>query len=402
MTATATETARPEVDRFPVILAAALLFSIAVMPGAVTPGIVGAAAESFQWPESRLGIFAGMFFAGFGLSGASAYLWIREVNWRVTCTVGIVLMGITFALMGMTEDYPLLVLLMFLNGLSSGLFASPSITILGDGSRPEKGFSTMIIVSVSSAAILLAFFPWISEIAGFAGVVYLMCGTTLLSLLFIPIIPVNNKAHKKLPDKEPDNKTETSLTDKSHISQPLLAHLVMVTFTMGFGGAWTFFERIAHYAALSPTATGYALAIGTLFGAIGAPLAAYFRRRIPMYYSYGITIFCLVFTLLILDWVSLTDMIYLVVVCSFQFWINAGFCLIMALTAEVDKVGRFVALIPASESLGSCIGPVINGFALEIWGVTAMVIVTATVFIIGASVFTFVDRKDLAQMKRGT
>lgn len=398
MTAITTAAPNPDMDRFPVILAAATLFSIAVMPGAVTPGIVGAAAEAFQWPESRLGIFAGMFFAGFGLSGASAYLWIREVNWRATCSVGIVLMGITFALMGITENYRVMVSLMFFNGLSSGIFASPSITMLGDGSRPEKGFSTMIIVSVSSAAILLALFPWAGETAGFAGVVYLMCGTTLLTLLLIPLIPAGNKPAKKPAARQ----TANNITDKSLISQPLLAHLVMVTFTMGFGGAWTFFERIAHYAELSPTATGYALAIGTLFGAIGAPLAAWFRRRIPMYYSYGITILFLVFTLLVLGWVTLTDMIYLVLVCSFQFWINAGFCLIMALTAEADKVGRFVALIPASESLGSVIGPVVCGFALEFWGVTALVVVTAAVFLIGAGVFTFVDCKDRALMEKRT
>ena len=398
MTAITTAAANPDMDRFPVILAAATLFSIAVMPGAVTPGIVGAAAEAFQWPESRLGIFAGMFFAGFGLTGASAYLWIREVNWRVTCSIGIVLMGITFALMGITENYRVMVSLMFFNGLSSGIFASPSITMLGDGSRPEKGFSTMIIVSVSSAAILLALFPWAGETAGFAGVVYLMCGTTLLTLLLIPVIPAGNKPAEKPAAGQTDNNT----TDKSLVSQPLLAHLVMVTLTMGFGGAWAFFERIAHYAALSPTATGYALAIGTLFGAIGAPLAAWFRRRIPMYYSYGITIFCLVFTLLVLGWVTLTDMIYLVLVCSFQFWINAGFCLIMALIAEADKVGRFVALIPASESLGSVIGPVVCGFALEFWGVAALVAVTAAVFLIGAGVFTFVDRKDRTLFEKRT
>ena len=398
MTAITTAAANPDMDRFPVILAAATLFSIAVMPGAVTPGIVGAAAEAFQWPESRLGIFAGMFFAGFGLTGASAYLWIREVNWRVTCSIGIVLMGVTFALMGITENYRVMVSLMFFNGLSSGIFASPSITMLGDGSRPEKGFSTMIIVSVSSAAILLALFPWAGETAGFAGVVCLMCGTTLLTLLLIPVIPAGNKPAKKPAAAQ----TDSNVTDKSLISQPLLAHLVMVTFTMGFGGAWTFFERIAHYAELSPTATGYALAIGTLFGAIGAPLAAWFRRRIPMYYSYGITILFLVFTLLVLGWVTLTDMIYLVLVCSFQFWINAGFCLIMALTAEADKVGRFVALIPASESLGSVIGPVVCGFALEFWGVTALVVVTAAVFLIGAGVFTFVDCKDRALMEKRT
>ena len=37
-----------DIDRFPIFGTAAFLFAIAVMPGAVSPGIVGAAADSFQ------------------------------------------------------------------------------------------------------------------------------------------------------------------------------------------------------------------------------------------------------------------------------------------------------------------------------------------------------------------
>ena len=60
--------------RYPVMLSAAMLFAIAVMPGAVSPGIVGAAANSLQLPESQLGILIGLYFAGLGIVSATAYL----------------------------------------------------------------------------------------------------------------------------------------------------------------------------------------------------------------------------------------------------------------------------------------------------------------------------------------
>ncbi len=185
--------------------------------------------------------------------------------------------------------------------------------------------------------------------------------------------------------------------DRNHVTQPLLAHGVMVLFTLGFIGMWAFFERVAHYADLSDTATANALAISTLFGTIGAPIAAWLRRRIAMYYIYAITIFSVVLTLVALDLLTLDNLTYLLLACSFQFWINSGFCLIMALTAEVDRVGRFVAMIPASEAAGSFVGPVVTGVALEFYGVTAMIITTASAFVIGAVIFTYVERRHLAE-----
>ena len=160
------------------------------------------------------------------------------------------------------------------------------------------------------------------------------------------------------------------------------------------------YKRQAYYAALPATETGQALAIGTLFGTIGAPLAAFFIKRIPMYYCYAITIASIAITLVFLNSSSLTSIIYLLLVCSFQFWVNAGFCLMMAQTAEVDKIGRFVALIPAAQSLGNTIGAPINGLVLELSGVNAMLILTMLVFILGAIIFAYVDRKNIISARQ--
>ena len=383
-----------KVDHYPVMLSAAMLFAIAVMPGAVAPGIVGAAADSMGLGETQLGLLIGLYFAGFGIVSATSYLWIRKVNWRVYSSIGVTMMGFSWILAGMIEGYPTLLFLMFVVGIGAGLFASPSITILGDGTEAENGFSWMIIFSVAGAAALLALFPIVAEISGFRGVTNLLGGSTLATLLLIPLIPVNNKKEEK--SNESDTvKVEKFSWSNDRMTQPILALLVMALFCWAFGGSWAFFERIASYAALPATETGQALAIGTLFGTIGAPLAAFFIKRIPMYYCYAITIASIVITLLFLNSSSLTSIIYLLLVCSFQFWINAGFCLMMAQTAEVDKIGRFVALIPAAQSLGNTIGAPINGLVLELSGVNAMLILTMLIFILGAIVFAYVDRKDL-------
>jgi len=388
-----------KVDHYPVMLSAAMLFAIAVMPGAVAPGIVGAAANSMGLGETQLGLLIGLYFAGFGIVSATSYLWIRKVNWRVYSSIGVIMMGFSFILAGMIEGYPTLLFLMFVVGIGAGLFASPSITILGDGTEAENGFSWMIIFSVAGAAGLLALFPIVAEISGFRGVTNLLGGSTLATLLLIPLIPINNKKEEK--SNESDTvKVEKFSWSNDRMTQPILALLVMALFCWAFGGSWAFFERIAYYAALPATETGQALAIGTLFGTIGAPLAAFFIKRIPMYYCYAITIASIAITLLFLNSSSLTSIIYLLLVCSFQFWVNAGFCLMMAQTAEVDKIGRFVALIPAAQSLGNTVGAPINGLVLELSGVNAMLILTMLIFILGAIIFAYVDRKNLITVRQ--
>ena len=388
-----------KVDHYPVMLSAAMLFAIAVMPGAVAPGIVGAAANSMGLGETQLGLLIGLYFAGFGIVSATSYLWIRKVNWRVYSSIGVIMMGFSFILAGMIEGYPTLLFLMFVVGIGAGLFASPSITILGDGTEAENGFSWMIIFSVAGAAALLALFPIVAEISGFRGVTNLLGGSTLATLLLIPLIPVNNEKEEK--SNESDTvKVEKFSWSNDRMTQPILALLVMALFCWAFGGSWAFFERIAYYAALPATETGQALAIGTLFGTIGAPLAAFFIKRIPMYYCYAITIASIAITLVFLNSSSLTSIIYLLLVCSFQFWVNAGFCLMMAQTAEVDKIGRFVALIPAAQSLGNTIGAPINGLVLELSGVNAMLILTMLIFILGAIIFAYVDRKNLITVRQ--
>ena len=377
------------IDSFPITLSAAVLYSIAIMPDVVVPGIVGSAAISLDLTESQLGLFVSMFAAGMGLTGISAYFWIRKCNWRRVSVIGATLMSLAFVLMGLVERLPILMLLMFACGCGGGLLGSPAITVFGDSSEPGKGFSLMIIFSVISAACLLALFPYVGEKAGFTGVACVMAGTILLSAVLIWQLPVNNSVKSAVLQEINHNVTSQGLS-----LLPILALLVGFLFTMGFMGSWAFLERVAHYAALPPNAIGQALSIGSLFGAIGAPVAVYYLRRHTMYYCYGVTVVGIVLSLLAFTHIPLTNLSYLVLVCSFQFWINAGFCINMVLIAEVDKAGRFVVMINASQALGTVIGLIIAGFMFELFGSDMMISFFVGIFIVSVGIFRFVERQD--------
>ncbi|MBX7124017.1 MAG: MFS transporter [Opitutaceae bacterium] len=383
--------ATSDFDRAPAYVTAAYLFAISMLPGAIAPAFIGAAAGTLSLDEAQLGLFIGSYFLGFGLSSASAYLWIREVNWRASSIIGIVVMSATFLALGHLVRLPALLCLMLANGAGAGLLGSPAITVVGDMTRPERGFSTIIVVSVACSAILLAFLPLVDQSAGFRGVTTVMAGITLTCLLLVPLVPAGNFVRAPAARSTSVEAGETgSRACSSRL--PLLALGVMVLFTLGFIGMWAFFERVATHAKLMPAAIGQALAVGTLVGAVGGPLATYMQRRIPMRYCIGITVAAIVITLCSLTAFSLTSFRYLCLVCSFQCWANVGICLIMSLTAAVDRVGRFVALIPASETIGAAAGPMITGIVLQSVGLSAMVVFTIGVFFISAAFFAYVDR----------
>ena len=57
-------------------------------------------------------------------------------------------------------------------------------------------------------------------------------------------------------------------------------------------------------------------------------------------------------------------------------------------------------MIPAAQSLGNTIGAPINGLVLELSGVNAMLILTMLVFILGAIIFAYVDRKNIISARQ--
>ena len=378
----------------PIMLSGALLFAIAVMPGAIAPGFLGEAANAFELAESRLGLMLGVWYGIWGLVSATAYFWVREVNWRLFCLIGVSIMGVSFILMGFADTYRNLMLLMALNGAAAGMVASPTMTILGDGAKPENGFSTMIIFSVLGAAGLLVLMPIASDMAGFKGTMYLLGGTTLATGLVVPLIPSENSTKELFEAKSASEFANSNVMSNNFIL-PALSLLTMVLFCFAFLGSWAFFERIGHYSELNAQVIGQMLAFGTMFGAIGAPLMAFLIKIISMHYLYLLTIFCTVASISLFSVLPLTPATYLALVCLFQFSINGGFCLIMAQTAEVDKIGRFVALIPAAEAAGGLLGPPITGWTIEHFGMNQMILLTAIVFILGALLFSYVDRKNL-------
>ena len=141
----------------------------------------------------------------------------------------------------------------------------------------------------------------------------------------------------------------------------LLASLIM--FSAGLGGVWAFMERIGSSAGFSTTDIGSALAVSALVGGLGALVAAVLGTRLGRLLPIVFALLLQMATCFLLatrsDWYS-----YLLAVALFNFCWNLALPYMMGAIAEADLSGRFMVLIPAAQTGGYAIGPMMVGLTM--------------------------------------
>ncbi|HAG73424.1 MAG TPA: hypothetical protein DCL66_14595, partial [Gammaproteobacteria bacterium] len=155
-------------------------------------------------------------------------------------------------------------------------------------------------------------------------------------------------------------------------------------FVMGFMGAWSFFERIGNQSGLEQEPMLIGIALGQLIGGLGGFLAIWIGRYLGLRWSFLVAISVVIATLLSMEIIGVTLIVYIVIVSIFMLWINVNFSNIMSFTASIDHQGRFVSMLPGFQALGSFIGSIVAGVAFEMSGRTGVVVTSVIAFLICA------------------
>jgi len=129
---------------------------------------------------------------------------------------------------------------------------------------------------------------------------------------------------------------------------------------VGQAAVWAFIERMGSAAGLSPGTIGSALGSSVLAGIAGAFAASWLAgrkgRRLPMAVAMIGEIVCLLFLL-----GGYTTAVYFAVVIVYSICWNFWLPYQMAVIAETDVSGKFVALITLSQAVGVAVGPALVG-----------------------------------------
>ena len=328
------------------------LVGYAVMVG--LPVISTAWVNHLGFTEVEVGRTAEADLAGLAIGAVISALFIAKVDRRhMTVLAAAIAIGANILCI-YYQSYEATLWLRLAAGIGAGIYTGIAVATIAGHSRPAFAFGLELVAFAASQGAELKFLPYLSM----NGIYWVLAGTFVIGLLFIswlPRRPAEKSLDVEVDVEEPGGEHHL---DHKHVPTyvPWLVLAAIVFTYINIGAYWTYIELAASESEASPDWVASMLWVSSVFSVIGALFAVLLSNR------YGLSrplLVTLIFQAAIV--VMLVTGINNVNVATSMFMFN--FCWIFvdiyqaATIANVDRSGRFPALIPAAQGLGNFLGP---------------------------------------------
>ncbi|MCP4001085.1 MAG: MFS transporter [Gammaproteobacteria bacterium] len=322
------------------------VFALMIMP--IVPGVL--MAELGFSKEVAAGVISAEVGGG-ALASILAMFWIAKINWRAAALTSIVVVIVGNFISVYITDPSLLTMVRFLVGfLGQGTAFAIGISLIGSTSDPDKNFGFVIAAQVAFGVLALLTLQRFVNAFDSIGGIYLPLGVVaLMGLFLIGKLPVGFDA---LPEQHAEQKS-------SSVFLPIVGLIVMLIWCSGLGAMWTFVGQIGVANGLEPVLAQQALAISSAVAIVGAFSAAALagkgvNRLIPVIVALFIQMVMAWFLQGQMSWIELA-----IKASIFQIFWNMTGPFIMGAIASADTGGKVSVLIPAAQTAGFAIGPMI-------------------------------------------
>ncbi len=344
----------------------------------IQPMFLGAIAEVYGFNGSQLGFIGGAELGGGCLASICALYWFPRVDLGKVITLALVVSVLGNLLTPVATNYYSFLLVRFCTALfGTGVLYAIILGVIGQMNNPERLIASAIILQVASVAAFMILIPVLVASGGMTPVT--LCVAALMATgLYV-------KRYLVIPtDESPDKPIIGSLRTLIW-GLPGLALLGIVVFDTGISSIWAFAERLGSGAGFSMSDSGMALAIGSVVGVTGAIFSAYLGLRrgryMPVIWSIlGLLIACYMFTK-IENWFS-----YMIAIGLLNFFWNFALPYLLGSVATFDKTGRLMVLIPAAQSAGFAVGPILSGLFIVGTDYSVSVLIAAGSFLLCAAI----------------
>ena len=315
--------------------------------------LVGIPVISTAWvtllgfTEVEVGRVAGADLGGLSIGAVVTAMLIGKVNRRILVLIGLSLAVVANGLCISVVDYDQVLWLRLLSGIGSGIYTAVAVSSLGASSKPARAYNAMLFAFAFSQALEMHFLPLLSM----AGIYTTFIVCFLLTIPFISWIP----AHA--PTEVAEAVAADSLAAESVPKfVPWLCLAAMVITYINIGAYWTYIELAAASDQADPEWVGQVLTWSSFCSLIGCLFATILSSRYGLLRPLLVTLVTMAVIVGMLA-NGITDKNILISVLSFNFlWIFIDVYQ-MSTIANVDKTGRFAALMPGAQGLGQIIGP---------------------------------------------
>jgi predicted MFS family arabinose efflux permease len=328
------------------------LVGYAVMVG--LPVISTAWVTHLGFTEVEVGRVAGADLGGLAIGAVISAFFIARVDRRhLTVVAAAIAIGATILCIYF-PSYEITLWLRLAAGIGAGMYTGIAVATIAGHSRPAFAFGLELFAFAGSQGAELAFLPYLSM----NGIYVALAATFVVGLLFISWLP-RRPAEKSL-DVEVDVEEEAGEHHVEHKHVPAYVPWLVLTaivFTyVNIGAYWTYIELAASESAASPDWVASMLWVSSVFSVIGCLFAVLLSNRFGLARPLlGSLVLQATIVVMLVTGINNVN----VAISMFMF----NFCWIFvdiyqaATIANVDRSGRFPALIPAAQGLGNFLGP---------------------------------------------
>jgi MFS family permease len=348
--------------------------------------LVGIPVISTAWvtllgfTEVEVGRVAGADLGGLSLGAVVTAIFISRVNRRHLVVIGLSLAVLANGLCISVVDYDQVLWLRLLSGIGSGIYTAVAVSSLGASSKPARAYNAMLFAFAFSQALEMHFLPLLSM----AGIYTTFIVCFLVTIPFIGWIPAHGSA--KLADTVADDALSAQPIPKF---VPWLCLAAMVVTYINIGAYWTYIELAAASDQADAEWVGQVLTWSSFCSLVGCLFATILSNRYGLLRPLLVTLTTMAVIVGMLA-NGITDQNILISVFSFNcLWIFIDVYQ-MSTIANVDKTGRFAALMPGAQGLGQIIGPNLAASILGLnLGYSGVFVMCAGAAVLAMLLYTF-------------
>ncbi len=348
--------------------------------------LVGIPVISTAWvtllgfTEVEVGRVAGADLGGLSLGAVVTAIFISRVNRRHLVVIGLSLAVLANGLCISVVDYDQVLWLRLLSGIGSGIYTAVAVSSLGASSKPARAYNAMLFAFAFSQALEMHFLPLLSM----AGIYTTFIVCFLVTIPFIGWIPAHGSA--EIADTVADDALSVQPIPKF---VPWLCLAAMVVTYINIGAYWTYIELAAASDQADAEWVGQVLTWSSFCSLVGCLFATILSNRYGLLRPLLVTLTTMAVIVGMLA-NGITDQNILISVFSFNcLWIFIDVYQ-MSTIANVDKTGRFAALMPGAQGLGQIIGPNLAASILGLnLGYSGVFVMCAGAAVLAMLLYTF-------------
>ena len=341
----------------------------------ILPVALGAYADLYGFVESELGYIASSYSMGIFITTLLSALWINRVGHILQIISGSLVTSIGFlALYLLPATEVSVIAVHFLTSIGLGITYAVVMILLADSADPTRAYAllffTQVILGVVGNTLLTR---WLN-LDNTLPVIYLF-----MSAIGILCAQLGRCTVRLRGSQIRSGTTLSTFAFRPSLPIALGLASILLVFT-GDAGVWVFLERIGS-SILDRELGGNLVSINLLAGAMGSLTAAVVSNKMGYLVPMIIAIALSIISIAILNLASAPLLLLTGSFINGWAW-NFGAAYRMALVSELDRDRQFVALIPAMQTLGNALGPLLVGSIIVWSSFTAAYWMVATLWIL--------------------